>query len=77
MKLPSKTTPYNRSVLTLFPGILAILKMQDMRVVDLQKEFPDVPLGDFISALDCLYALRAIELDEKRGMISCVGTDSM
>ncbi len=77
MKLPSKTTPYNRSVLVLFPGILSILKQQDMQVANLQKEFSDVPLGDFISALDCLYALRAIELDEKRGMISYVGTDSM
>lgn len=77
MKLPSKTTPYNRSVLALFPEILSILKKQAMRVSDLQKEFPDIPLGDFISALDCLYALRAIELDEKRGLISYVGTDSM
>ncbi len=77
MKLPSKTTPYKRSVLSLFPGILSALKKQDMRVADLQKEFSDVPFGDFISALDCLYALRAIELDEERGLISCVGTDSM
>lgn len=77
MKLPSKTTPYNRSVLALFPGILSILKKQDMRVADLQKEFSAVPLGDFISALECLYALRAMEFDEKRGLISYVGTDSM
>ena len=77
MKLPSKTTPYNRSVLALFPEILFILKKQAMRVADLQKEFPDVPLGEFISALDCLYALRAIEFDEKRGLIFYAGTDSM
>lgn len=77
MKLPSKTTPYNRSVLALFPRILSILKKQDMRVVDLQKEFPNLPLGDFISALDCLYALRTIEIDEERGLISYVGTDTM
>ena len=77
MKLPSKTTPYNRSVLALFPEILSILKKKAMRVADLQKEFPDIPLVDFISALDCLYALRAIELDEKRGLISYVGTNSM
>ena len=77
MKLPSKTTPYSRSVLALFPGILSILKKRNMRVADLQKEFSDVPFGDLISALDCLYALRAIELDEERGLISYVGADSM
>ena len=77
MKLPSKTTPYNGSVLALLPGILSILKKQDMRVADLQKEFSNVPFGDFISALDCLYALRTIELDEQGGLLSYVGANSV
>ncbi len=77
MKLPSKSIPYSRSVLALFPVILSLLKKQNMQVIDLQKELSDVPLGDLVSALDCLYALRTIELDEERGRIFYVGANSM
>ena len=77
MKLPSKSTPYKNSVLTLFPSILSMLKEHDMRITDLQKELPEVYLGDLISTLDCLYALKMVELDGERRTISYVGEDSM
>lgn len=77
MKLPSKTTPYKRSVLSLFPMILYQLKNDNMRVSDLHKSLPQIPLGDFISALDCLYALSMIDFNKKKELIFYAGADSM
>lgn len=77
MKLPSKTTPYQSSILAVFPVILTLLREQDLSVSELHKELPDIAFGDYISALDCLYALGKIELDAERGMLSYVDTDSV
>ena len=77
MKLPSKTTPYKGSVLAVFPAILTQLREQNMTVADLRKALPEIDFGDFINALDCLYALGKIEIDVERGMLSYVNADSM
>lgn len=77
MKLPSKTTPYQNSILAVFPTILTLLREQDLTVSELHKALPDIAYGDYVSALDCLYALRKIELDAERGKLSYVDTDSV
>lgn len=77
MKLPNKTTPYKNSVLAIFPAILTMLREQDRSVAELREALSDRDYGDFISAMDCLYALGKIELDSERGMISYVSADSM
>lgn len=77
MKLPSKTTPYKNSVLAVFPATLALIKEQDMSVSEVYKALPEISFGDFISALDCLYALGKIELDVGKGMLSYVDSNSM
>ena len=77
MKLPSKTTPYKHSVLALFPKILAYLNEREMRISDLREELSEVPFGDFVNALDCLYALGAIEIDVEGGQLYRVDADSV
>lgn len=77
MKLPSKTTPYKGSVLAAFPAILTQLREQNMTVAELRKALPEIDFGDFINALDCLYALGKVDLDAERRTLNYVGTDSM
>ena len=69
MRLPNKVTSYPNSVVSRFPDILDALKQQDMSPKELL-EFTtsgNKDMGDFLSALDCLFALGQIELlDEGR-----------
>jgi len=66
MKLPSKTIPYNQSIIAQFPKVLSILKDKDMPVLELMQIITndEITISDFMSILDCLYALRKIELLE-------------
>jgi len=73
MKLPSKTTPYSNSVISLFPRILKSLQKTDLPVSELYRQCSDRDYGDFISALDCLYALGRLEIDEERRLLHYVG----
>lgn len=77
MKLPSKSTTYKNSVIALFPDILRTLREQSMSAAELHGAFEEVPLGDLINALDCLYALRMIDVDVERRHILYVGADSV
>lgn len=64
MRLPSKTTTYSESTLARFPVVLDGLKNMPMsprmlyQVTKLQ--IPDI--AEFIDVLNCLYALRKIEM---------------
>ena len=66
MKLPSKTIPYNQSIIAQFPKVLSILKDKDMPVLELMQIITndEITISDFMSILDWLYALRKIELLE-------------
>ena len=77
MKLPGKTTPYKRSILALFPRILLLVKEKDLTVSDLYHSFSRLDLGDYISALDCLYALGKIEIDSEKGTLYYVDADTL
>ena len=66
MRLPSKTTPYDRSVFRYFSRIAATLRSADEAPMDLfdQIEVDDKTIGDYLDALDCLFALGKIDLTE-------------
>jgi hypothetical protein len=73
MKLPGKSTPYKSSVIALFPEILSILKADDCSVLELFKKSSILSVGDYMNALDCLYALGKIEITEEGGLLHYVG----
>ena len=68
MRLPSKVTPYSSSIVALFPIILETLTIRDMTPNELLEQIRTdrFNMGDFLSALDCLFALGKIELIEGR-----------
>lgn len=75
MKFPSKVTAYSESILPKFPVVLAQLQSGDMKpgalYAKVKRDFDNVE--DFIEVLDCLYALKRIDIDESWGTISLVG----
>ena len=74
MRLPNKVTPYTNSVVARFPDILETLMQRDMSPKELFEltTAGKKDMGDFLSALDCLFALGKIELIEERGMLRYV-----
>lgn len=75
MKFPSKVTPYQASILAKFPVVLSCLESEDLRPDDLYKKVKSkvTDIGEYLEILDCLYALRKIELREEGGMLHYVG----
>ena len=74
MKMPSKVTDYKESTLASLTKIMKKLNEQAMNPQDLYKRtrrcFDDV--GEFVEALDCLFILNRIYIDEETGVISSV-----
>ena len=74
MRLPSKITSYNESVISKFPPILLVLENSDIGIVALyeatMKNFSNVE--EFLDTLDCLFALRKIRYDADREVICYV-----
>ncbi|WP_342471835.1 ABC-three component system middle component 7 [Metasolibacillus sp. FSL H7-0170] len=79
MRLPNKVIPYTNSVIALFPDILEALAQQDMSPKELFEitTFGKKDLADFLSALNCLFALGKIELIEEGRMLRYVKGNSM
>lgn len=75
MRLPNKVTPYSNSVISRFPDILDALQERDMSPKELFELTTSgkKDMGDFLSALDCLFALGKIELIEEGGLLHYVG----
>ena len=67
MKLPNKITSYKESILGKFYPVLNLLKQKDLRLYELYNNVRGdfATLGEFLEALDCLFALGKIELIEK------------
>ena len=67
MRLPNKVISYSNSVISRFPDILEALTHQDMSPKELFELTTSGKknMGDFLSALDCLFALGKIELIEE------------
>jgi hypothetical protein len=75
MRLPSKVTSYNESILARFPVLLRHTQTEDIAVMDLlklvQTQFNEA--SEYLEALDCLFALGKIELSEEEGVLHYVG----
>ncbi len=65
MKFPSKVTPYRESIIAKFPVVLCKLEKKDMSPSELYKSVRGrvANIREFMDILDCLYALKKIELN--------------
>lgn len=74
MLLPNKLYSYNESTLSKFPLVLKELRAQSLSVHELYRRVIKKMDGvnEFIDVLDCLYALRKIEYDEKEEVLRYV-----
>lgn len=79
MRLPNKVIPYTNSVIALFPDILEALAQQDMSPKELFEvtAFRKKDMADFLSALNCLFALGKIELIEEGRVLRYVKGNSV
>lgn len=65
MRLPNKVISYNDSIISKFPIILNILKDRDCSVIELYEQIKMAcDIEGYIDALDSLFALGKIEIDE-------------
>lgn len=79
LRLPGKETPYSDSVISLFPPILEALRVGNatpMHLYALAKA-QNWDIANFLSALDCLYALGRIEFDEEGLVLNYVEADPL
>ncbi|WP_347283189.1 ABC-three component system middle component 7 [Bacteroides caecimuris] len=74
MQLPNKLYSYERSTLALVPKVLNILKNQQMSVLDLYRDMEQEleEASDFVAVMDCLYALRAIDITDEGEVFICL-----
>lgn len=74
MQLPNKLYSYENSTLALIPKVLNELKYGSKLVKDLYNDLKpalDDPT-DFLSVMDCLYVLRAIDINDKGEIYKCL-----
>ncbi len=65
MRLPNKVISYNDSIISKFPIILNILKDKDCSITELYEQVKSAwDIEGYIDALDSLFALGKIEIDE-------------
>ncbi len=74
MQLPNKLYSYKNSTLALVPVILNEIKDKPLLAYDLfQKVKPFLDdATDFLSAMDCLYALQAVDIDDEGEVFLCL-----
>lgn len=74
MQFPNKLYCYKNSTLSLIPLVLKEIKRGHTSVIDLfQKVSPALTdPTDFLSVMDCLYALHAIEMDDNGEVNICL-----
>ena len=74
MQLPNKLYSYKASTLALIPKVLTELKRGPKEVKDLflliRPSLSDAT--DFLSVMDCLYALQSIDINEEGEVFSCL-----
>ena len=73
MELPNNYIPIN-STLALAPIILNEVKNDAMPAYELFKKVKPFlnDATDFLSVMDCLYALRAVDIDDKGDVFLCL-----
>ena len=74
MQLPNKLYSYKNSTLALVPAVLKELKGGPLPVIDLYKKVRPIlnDPTDFISVMDCLYALRTAEINDEGELFICL-----
>lgn len=74
MQLPNKLYSYKSSTLALVPIVLQALQNGAVEVKDLFLEVKPqlTDATDFLSVLDCLYALRAADINDEGEVYSCL-----
>ena len=74
MQLPNKLYSYKTSTLALVPKVLTELRNGPIEVKDLYLSLKPslTDATDFLSAMDCLYALRAIDINDEGEVYSCL-----
>ena len=74
MQLPNKLYSYKNSTLALIPKVLSEIKDSPVPVFDLydilKPELNDAT--DFLSVMDCLYALRAADINDEGEVFICL-----
>ena len=74
MQLPNKLYSYKNSTLALIPEVLNVIKEQPIPVYELYNEIkPHLnDATDFLSVMDCLYALRAADINDEGEVFICL-----
>ena len=74
MQLPNKLYSYKNSNLALLPIVLKEIQNGPVPVKDLYKQLRPflIDATDFISVMDCLYALRAADINEEGEVFICL-----
>lgn len=74
MQLPNKLYSYKNSTLALIPKVLSEIKDTPVPVFELydilKPELNDAT--DFLSVMDCLYALRAADINDEGEVFICL-----
>lgn len=73
MQLPNKLYSYRNSTFFLLPKIMKELSDGALPVTELYRRMrPHLSdATDFLSAMDCLYAIRAVDLNDKGELYIC------
>lgn len=74
MQLPNKLYSYKSSTLALIPVVLNEIKNGPLPVSDLYRRVRSAlnDATDFISVMDCLYALRAADINDEGEAYICL-----
>ena len=74
MQLPNKLYSYKNSTLALIPKVLSEIKGGPVTVFELYDKLkPELSdATDFLSVMDCLYALRAADINDEGKVFICL-----
>ena len=74
MQLPNKLYSYKNSTLSLVPIVLREIKERPVAVTDLYNRVKPYlkDATDFLSVIDCLYALRAVDINDDEEVFICL-----
>lgn len=77
MQLPNKLYSFQNSTLALIPVVLNELKHGPMLVEELYLAVKPAlsEMTDFLSVMDCLYALRAVDITDGGEIYQCLSND--
>lgn len=74
MQLPNKLYSYSDSTLALVPVVLKVIEEQPLPAYELFNRVKPLmkDTTDFLSVMDCLYALRAVDINDEGEVRLCL-----